>query len=920
MCAPRGLGVFLAACLVLVAGLSAAVPPGAAAEPVSWPVSSSLLLAEVMTGGASASDEYFELYNAAGSAADLGGCEVVYVTATGGTTTRKAAFDARLTLGPGAHLLVANAAGSFASLADATYTGGLAADGGSLVLRQVGGAVIDAVSWGTAANAYVEKAAAPPPPARSSIERRPGGAAGNGVDTNDNSADWFVQSNPVAQPQPSAQPTPSETPTAAEPPTEQPSPTVSPSQDESPATSEPTQTSTTGPGSSATPTVEPTSEPSPAPTAQPTPTATPTARPTATPTAEPTEEPTAPPVGLESIATARSQAVGTRVHLAGVVTAAPPQVLGSECLIAITDESGGIFVHLPSPVAAVEIGTAIDVVGVLAAPYGQLEVRELEWLGLGEIGDAPLPLEVELPNVGEWLEGSLVAVEGTVDSITTDSGRLAIVLGDGQTEVRALADPASGIPKGSLIRGARLRLSGIVGQRATALGRLDGYRLWLRMPADLALVALPSPSPTTSPVATPRPSVAPSSVPVFRDLATGLAVRGRLVDVEATVTAPAGIIDWGGPTIVVDDGTAAVAVVLPVGVASPRVGVRVRVAGKVGSLHSGRRVVATLLEWLGEGSAIQPLTVTGTLGAENEWRLVQVCGRISRVTRAGSRWRIDVTVGGRAVAVLGEPGAGISASGLMAGRLALVSGIVRRSTSDPSSFAVLPRSARDLTLGPAPQSSDQPAGPALGGYASASPESSGGAGGRVVAVADLAAHEGEMVTLAGLIVDTSAGLTLDDGTGKARLGGAAAADALALLEDGDAVEVTGLVSRDAAGLLIDVDPDRIVSVAGAGPDEAAAQMSQPAAPPSAGAGSPAAATNAQTLAGGQAHGLARPSAGSTELSPLAVLAVAGTLVPLLLLGLVVAAKAGGLSGRRTRRRETGPATPAVELARSDDAR
>ena len=44
--------------------------------------------------------------------------------------------------------------------------------------------------------AFVEGAAAPAPPAGSSLERLPGGAAGNGVDTNANLADWLVQAVP----------------------------------------------------------------------------------------------------------------------------------------------------------------------------------------------------------------------------------------------------------------------------------------------------------------------------------------------------------------------------------------------------------------------------------------------------------------------------------------------------------------------------------------------------------------------------------------------------------------------------------------------------------------------------------------------------------------------------------------------------
>ena len=199
MSAPRGVAVVLVSLLVPIAALSTAVSPGYADASVAWPVSTGLVLAEAVTGGVSASDEYVEIYNAGAVATDLGGCELVYMTASGATTTRKAAFDSPLVLAPGAHLLVANSAGTYAQLADATYIGGLAADGGSLALRHVGGAVIDALSWGTASNAYLEGAVAPAPPARSSLERRPGGAAGNWVDTNDNASDWVVQSNPIPQ-------------------------------------------------------------------------------------------------------------------------------------------------------------------------------------------------------------------------------------------------------------------------------------------------------------------------------------------------------------------------------------------------------------------------------------------------------------------------------------------------------------------------------------------------------------------------------------------------------------------------------------------------------------------------------------------------------------------------------------------------
>ncbi|HXX60898.1 MAG TPA: lamin tail domain-containing protein, partial [Candidatus Sulfotelmatobacter sp.] len=191
----------LAACLTvaLATGFVRAAPAGPPTVAVAWPPSSGPLLSEVMTGGASASDEFIELYDASADPIDLTGDEVVYVSASGGTVTRKATWGAATPLAAGQHLLLANSAGVYAAVADGTYSGGLAATGGAVALRAADGSVIDAIAWGDATNNFIEGAAAPAPPAGSSLERLPGASGGNGVDTNDDSLDWFVQPDPDPQ-------------------------------------------------------------------------------------------------------------------------------------------------------------------------------------------------------------------------------------------------------------------------------------------------------------------------------------------------------------------------------------------------------------------------------------------------------------------------------------------------------------------------------------------------------------------------------------------------------------------------------------------------------------------------------------------------------------------------------------------------
>ena len=165
------------AALLLVLLLGGMVSPSLVPRPgamqpvaaVTWPPSQGLLVAEVVTGGVSASDEYVELTNAGAVPLDMAGLEIVYATSSGATVTRKASWTAPLVLEPGRHLLLANSLGIHAASADATYSGGLAATGGTIVLRPIGGTPLDAVGWGDATNAFVEGTAAPAPAAGRSI-------------------------------------------------------------------------------------------------------------------------------------------------------------------------------------------------------------------------------------------------------------------------------------------------------------------------------------------------------------------------------------------------------------------------------------------------------------------------------------------------------------------------------------------------------------------------------------------------------------------------------------------------------------------------------------------------------------------------------------------------------------------------------
>ena len=1074
--------------------------PRIAVTAVAWPVST-LLISEVQTGGASASDEFAEIANAGPLAVDLIGLEVVYATSTGSTVTRKATWAASRILDPGRHLLLANAAGIHAGIGDATYSGGFAAAGGAVVLRPIGGSPIDAVAWGDATNGFVEGVAAPAPAAGSSIERQPGGASGNGTDTNVNAADFRIAApspqnlaspqtpDPSASPSPSptvvpsadpgpsgppvtptpqpsasiaptptptpvptatptpvptATPTPVSTPSAtpASTPTPTPTPTPVPTSTPTPMptpTSAPTLTptptptptsapivaivdaramadgvtvrlagmlttdlgaidsarigfiqdgtdgiairlgaalaapipagrsitingtlgsyfslrvvnidmatievggqgdlpvplgSTTGgadealeglrlavagtvtetptaladglgvtiddgsgplrvvvadparagqpiatgdhvaavgplgqrdssgtglagyrlhatlpgelvevappspsptPVASPTPTPPPSSSPSfaptppPAPSQPPTPTPVPTVSPSPTPNPTPSASPSPSPSDTQtiSIAEARNGTVGTRVRVGGVVTAEAGR-LGTPPLIAIQDSTAGIAVRLADTTPRPAAGTWLELSGKIADPYGQLELRSISAVRAAGQAALPAPLGVDGLSLGETTEGRLVVVEGVAAGrpVKATSGDLTFIVTTTHGPVRIAVDATAGIVPTSVGAGDRLSLTGVAGQRASRKGAPDGYRIWIRGPADIVRLGGPSasPSPSTS------PSASPASDGPLRTIAAAILAGSGTVTIEGSITTRASLLDATNRRVIVQDGTAAIEVLLPVGVSAPAVGVRIRVAGEVGRAYGAPRIRAATVRRVGTG-VVSPLEIRVAPGAAHEWRLVRVRGDIVEVHRSGDRWTADLLVGGVRIPIVGLAGAGIPSAALATGRTATIVGIVRRPypTASDRRFAIDPRSPADLTVGgPADGPS---ASPGSGGSGSASngsvaPAGSSGPGSVAggppeVDLVELVDHVGQAVRVGGLVQSVAVdGFRLDDGTAVAsvRLSGAAA-DLAGSIVVGDALSATGRVELDPAGgtAIVAVDDPAGISLVG----------------------------------------------------------------------------------------------------------
>ncbi|HKF85214.1 MAG TPA: lamin tail domain-containing protein [Candidatus Limnocylindrales bacterium] len=815
------IAVLAAMLIVLLLGGSAApvVVPRLTTVPVAavgWPPSTGLLVAEIVTGGASASDEYIELTNASQGPLDLAGLEVVYVTSTGATVTRKVGWTTATLLEPGRHVLLANSLGVYAALADLQYTGGLAATGGSIVLRATGGTAVDAVGWGDATNTFVEGTVAGAPAAGTSIERRPGGSGGNVQDTNDNGTDFVGNGSPlpqnaVASPvpgpgasptptvMPTTSPTPTITPSASPTPTRTPGPTASPAPTPSP-TPVPTPTPTNAP--TATPTATPT--PSPLATPTPTPSATPTAAPTLTPSptapspsASPTVVPTPTPEAILTIEAARALLDEAPARIGGTLTTALGSLESGRSGF-VQDETGGIAIYLDAAfVSPLPAGSTIRVTGVLDTRYGQRTLRaaaaDIEIVGSA---DLPEPLAVSTGEASEPLEGLRLELAGTVtEAPAALSDGLGITVDDGTGPVRVIAGSDA---LGSLlvIKGDDVIARGPLGQRDSSGAGTSGYRLHATLAGELERVAPPSPTPTptasatpganptpspsagasTTPSPSPTPAVSPTPVPTTSPspptgnppLSIANAKRvpvGQQARTRGVVVAEAGRL--GTPRVLaIGDVTGGIAVRVPDGVTLPPRGAVLEIeavmADPYGQLEL--RPTASGITMIGTAAVPTPLAITaGEAGEATEGRLARVRGTITTAATKATSGDITLSIDGAdgaSLRLVADASAALDVSILRKGATATFVGIVGQRASRKGvldGYRLWIRDRADITsvTQPSPSSSATP-----------KPTRSGGAGAgatSVVSIATAKTRDGGSVTIEGVLTTT---VTLLDASGR----------------------------------------------------------------------------------------------------------------------------------------------------------
>lgn len=147
-----------------------------------------VVINEVMVGGATAGEELIELLNAGTCAAAVGGWSLRYRSGTDVAGPVLVTFDPGTGISARGFLVAATATFDGGPV-DYEFTAGLAAAGGQIGLLDEANVLVDAVGYGAAQGAYVEKSPAPAPAPNRSIARKL-----DGRDTNDNAADFALSS------------------------------------------------------------------------------------------------------------------------------------------------------------------------------------------------------------------------------------------------------------------------------------------------------------------------------------------------------------------------------------------------------------------------------------------------------------------------------------------------------------------------------------------------------------------------------------------------------------------------------------------------------------------------------------------------------------------------------------------------------
>ncbi len=198
---------FLLIAILLAACTTQSTPPAPTAQPqpaqptlpANW--ADHPVISEMMAGVKGNNNaEYIELYNPTDQPVDLQGWSVWYQLNESSEAALVYRWTEHVLLPPHGYTLLVHAEQDVGATPDAPFEQALNLAYGGLQLRQRDGTPVDSLGWGAKAPAaFTEGQPAPALKNGQILARQPGQSIGNGVDSDDNAADFAVLDTPAPQ-------------------------------------------------------------------------------------------------------------------------------------------------------------------------------------------------------------------------------------------------------------------------------------------------------------------------------------------------------------------------------------------------------------------------------------------------------------------------------------------------------------------------------------------------------------------------------------------------------------------------------------------------------------------------------------------------------------------------------------------------
>jgi len=157
----------------------------------------------------------------------------------------------------------------------------------------------------------------------------------------------------------------------------------------------------------------------------------------------------------------RNNDVGDMVNVTGTV-AVLPGILGSQFFYIVDDTSGVQIYMYKKDFPELKVGDEVEVIGEISELYGETRIKVKEKSDIKNLGFKAEPIfkTLEMAEIGEMVEGSLIEVSGEI----TEIKKSYLYLDDGTEEVQIYLKSGTNINNSNLEIGDILKVKGLVHQ------------------------------------------------------------------------------------------------------------------------------------------------------------------------------------------------------------------------------------------------------------------------------------------------------------------------------------------------------------------------------------------------------------------------------------------------------------------------